>query len=160
MAKATQAAEQAMALAPEMPGVHLALGYYHLYTHRDSKKALDQFAIAEKGFPHNVDILEAKMSVYLIEGRLEESLMSAREAVELSPRDASMAVELAERYWILRRYEGGPDLHQAIELAPDDARLIDEDLLSGAGRFFSETGTILRPSPLLTTGQHGRGTEK
>ncbi len=68
LAKATQAAEQAMGLAPEMPGVHLALGYYHLYTHRDSKKALDQFAIAEKGFPHNVEILEARMTVDLVEG--------------------------------------------------------------------------------------------
>jgi len=150
LALAADAANQAMALAPDMPGVHLALGYYHLYTHRDSKKALDQFAIAEKGFPHSVEILEARMSVYLVEGRLEESLLSAREAFELSPRDASMAVELAERYWILRKYEEAvKTCNQAIELAPDDAwpyLMKTFSLWSWKGSPL-ETGTVLEAVP-------------
>jgi TolB-like protein/tetratricopeptide (TPR) repeat protein len=150
LAMASRAAEQAIALAPEMPGVHLALGYYHLYTHRDSKKALDQFAIAEKGFPHNVEILEAKMSVSSVEGRWEEALMSAREAFELSPRDASMAVELAERYWILRKYEEAVQTgNRAIELAPDDAwpYLIKAFSLWSWKGSPSETGTVLEAIP-------------
>ena len=119
---ATRAAERALALSPEMPGVHLALGYYHLYADRDPKKALDQFAIAEKGMPHNVEILEAKTAVASVDGRWEDALESAREAVELSPRDGSLMVDQAEVYWVLRRYEEAVrtcDL--AIELAPDDA---------------------------------------
>jgi serine/threonine protein kinase/Flp pilus assembly protein TadD len=119
---ASRAAERAVALAPEMPGVHLALGYYLLYAERDPKKALEQFAIAEKGMPHNVEILEAKTAVSSQEGRWEEALKSAREAFELSPRDGSLAVDLSEIYWVLRRYEEAvKTTNLAIELTPDDA---------------------------------------
>jgi serine/threonine protein kinase/Flp pilus assembly protein TadD len=120
--KATQAAERALTLAPEMPGVHLSLGYYYLYIGRDSKAALEQFAIAEKGFPHNVEILEAKSTVASTEGRWEEALETIREAFDLNPRDGSLAVDLAETFWVLRKYqEAVRTCDLAIELAPDDA---------------------------------------
>jgi tetratricopeptide (TPR) repeat protein len=119
---ATRAAKRAVALAPEMPAVHLALGYYQLYVSRDPRMALEQLAIAEKGMPHNVEILEAKTAVALMDGQWEEALESAREAFELSPRDGSLAVDLAERYWVLRNYEQAvKTCDRAIELTPDDA---------------------------------------
>jgi serine/threonine protein kinase/tetratricopeptide (TPR) repeat protein len=119
---ANRAADRALALAPEMPAVHLALGYYHLYAERDPKKALEQFIIAEKGMPHNVDILIAKADVSSLIGLWEEALESTREAFELSPRDGSLAVDLAERNWVLRRYEDAvKTCNLAIELTPDDA---------------------------------------
>jgi TolB-like protein/Flp pilus assembly protein TadD len=119
---AAHAASQAMALAPEMPGVHLALGYYSLYADRDPVKALEQFSIAEKGMPHNVEILEAKAAVSSIAGRWEEAMESSRQAFELSPRDGSLAVDVAESYWVLRKYEEAvKTCDVAIELAPDDA---------------------------------------
>ena len=119
---ATHAAERAMALAPEMPALHLSLGYYNLYSGRDTKKALEQFAIAEKGLPHNVEILEARTAVLSTEGRWEEALESAREAFDLSPRDGSLAVDLAEITWVLRKYdEAVRTSNMAIELSPDDA---------------------------------------
>jgi len=120
--KATHAAERAIALAPDMSGVRLSLGYYYLYTGRDTKKALEEFAIAEKGLPHNVEILEARTAVLSTDGRWEEALESAREAFELSPRDGSLAVDLTEMYWVLRKYEEAVRTSdKAIELSPDDA---------------------------------------
>ncbi len=119
---ASRAAQQAVALAPEMPGVHLALGYYYLYARRDPEKALEQFSIAERGMPHNVEILEAKGAVSSIAGRWVEAMESTQKAFELSPRDASLAVDLAEKYWVLRKYEEAVKTSNvAIALAPDDA---------------------------------------
>jgi serine/threonine protein kinase/tetratricopeptide (TPR) repeat protein len=119
---ANRAAERALALAPEMPAVHLALGYHRLYAERDPKKALEQFSIAEKGMPHNAEILEAKEAVSSMVGRWEEALESARQAFDLSPLDGSLAVDLGEIYWVLRRYEDAVrTCDRAIELTPDDA---------------------------------------
>ncbi len=119
---ANRAADRALALAPEMPGVHLALGYYHLYAERDPVKALEQFSIAEKGMPHKAEILEAKETLSSMVGRWEEALESAREAFTLSPLDGSLAVDLGEIYWVLRRYEDAVRTSdRAIELTPDDA---------------------------------------
>lgn len=120
--KATRAAERAVALAPDMPAVHLALGYYELYAHRNPEKALEQFSIAENGLPHNVEILEAKVTVLSNVGRWEEAAEYDRKALELSPRDVWLTVDLAEKSWLLRRYEEAvKTCDQAIELSPDDA---------------------------------------
>ena len=122
LARARGAAQRAIALAPDMAGVHLALGYYRLYAYRDPKGALEELATAEKGMPHNADIFEARTAVALTKGRWEEALVNAREAFKLSPRDGSLAVDLAEMYWVLRRYEEAvKTCDLAIELAPDDA---------------------------------------
>ncbi len=147
---AAGAAERAAALASDAPGVHLALGYFHLYIDREPKKAVEEFAIAEKRMPHNVEILEASGAVAFLEGRWEEALESARAAFELSPRDASLAVDLAERYWVLRRYaEAVRTSDRAIELAPDDAwpYLIKAFSLWSWKGASSETRTILEAVP-------------
>jgi serine/threonine protein kinase/tetratricopeptide (TPR) repeat protein len=147
---ATRAAERAMALAPEAPGVHLALGYYCLYAYRDPQKAREQFAIAEKGMPHNAEILEAKAAVSSLEGHWEEALESTREAFELSPRDGSLAIDLAEDYWVLRKYEDASRMcNLGIELTPDDAwpyLFKAFNLWSWKGAF-AETRTILEAVP-------------
>jgi serine/threonine protein kinase/tetratricopeptide (TPR) repeat protein len=119
---AAAAADRAMTLAPELPGVHLALGYYRLYGYRDTQTALEEFTIAEKGMPHNVDIFQAKAVVAEIQGSWEGAMENSRQAIELSPRDASVTTDLAEFYWVLRRYEEAfRTCNRAIELAPDDA---------------------------------------
>jgi serine/threonine-protein kinase len=147
---ATCAAERAIRLAPEAPGVRLALGYYYLYADRDPRKALEQFAMAEKGMPHNVEILEAKTAVSSMEGHWIEAMESAREAFELSPRDGSLAVDLAEIYWVLRKYEEAiRTCNLAIELTPDDAwaYLFKVFSLWSWKSAFSETRTILEAAP-------------
>jgi serine/threonine protein kinase/tetratricopeptide (TPR) repeat protein len=148
---ANRAAERALALAPEMPAVHLALGYYHLYAERDWTMALEQFAIAEKGMPHSVDILSAKAEAASVHGRWEEALESTQEAFELSPRDGSIAVDLAERYWVLRRYEEAvKTCNIAIELTPDDvwSYLFKTFSIWSWKGDASETRTILQAVPV------------
>ncbi|RPH99993.1 MAG: hypothetical protein EHM72_10460, partial [Calditrichaeota bacterium] len=112
---------QALALAPESPDVHLALGYYQLYAYRDTQKAWEEFKIAEKGMPNNANLLQAKAEIAELKGEWEQAADYSRRAVEMSPRDGSIAVDLAERYWFLRRYEEAFTTgNLAIELSPDD----------------------------------------
>jgi serine/threonine protein kinase/tetratricopeptide (TPR) repeat protein len=147
---AKRAADRAMALAPELPGVHLALGYYNLYVYRDPIKALEEFAIAEKGMPHHVEIFQAKAAVSALQGRWDEAIESSRKAVELSPRDASVVLDLAEFCWIVRRYEEAlKSCNLAVELAPDDAwpYLFKAFVLWSWKGACAETRTVLEAVP-------------
>lgn len=118
---ASRAAAQALTLAPESPAVHLALGYYQLYAFRNTQKALQEFSIAEKGMPNNAELLQAKGAIAALTGDWEKAAACSRKALELSPRDGSIAVDLAECYWLLRRYEEAFAISNlAIELSPDD----------------------------------------
>src|SRR5947207_7664390 len=48
LAAAKDAADRAVALDPNLPEIHLAIGYYHLYGLPDFKVALEEFRSAEK----------------------------------------------------------------------------------------------------------------
>jgi serine/threonine protein kinase/tetratricopeptide (TPR) repeat protein len=147
---ARHAAERALALAPELPGVRLALGYYYLYMGRDPGKAEAEIAIAKKGMPHSAEIFEAETAIFLLQGRWQEAMESAQEAFELSPRDGSLAVDLSEVYWVLRKYpEAVKTCDRAIELTPDDAwpyLMKCFSLWSWKGAS-SETESVLRAVP-------------
>ncbi|HOX87271.1 MAG TPA: protein kinase [bacterium] len=120
--KAVQAAEQAKRLSPESAAVHLALGYYQIYAYRNPDRAEAEFAIAEKGMPNSFEIYLAHSAVATLRGDWQGGMESSRKAFELSPRDASVAVDLAEIYWVLRRFQESVNTCDlAIELAPDDA---------------------------------------
>ena len=117
---AKQAAQRALELAPKSPAVHLALSYYYLWAYRDSEKALKDLAIAEKGLPNNVEIMKAKASLFQPQGRWGEFLDTVERAFELSPRDVSLATDLAVVYWITRNYEKAISAcNQAISLSPN-----------------------------------------
>ena len=147
---ARQAAAKAVALAPELPGVHLALGYYHLYAFRDPKKALEEFTIAEKGLMHSAEIYQARAAVSELQGRWEDALENDKKAFELSPRDASVVSDLVFFYWTLRRYkEAFETSNLDIELSPDDAwpyLFKAFNLWSWKGAFH-ETRSILKSVP-------------
>ncbi|HNT67421.1 MAG TPA: hypothetical protein PKN04_16665, partial [bacterium] len=144
---AAQAAEQAKRLVPESAAVHLALGYYQIYAYRDPDGAEAEFSIAEKGMPNSYEIYQAHSAVATLRGDWYEGMESSRKAFELSPRDAAVAVDLAEIYWVLRRYQDSiTTCDLAIELAPDDAwpYLIKTFALWSWKGGFSETRALLR----------------
>ena len=119
-AQAKQAAERALELAPDSPEVHLAVGYYHYWGHKDYEKALEEFAIAAEGLPNNSDLHEAMAYVWRRQGRWDEAVASLLEAEQLSPLDPRVALELGNTYKALRRYEEALRSYQrSIALAPD-----------------------------------------
>lgn len=118
--KADDAAHKAARLNPESAEVRLALGYYYLWAYRDRKTALEEWALAEKQMPNNVDILVTKTYVYEPQGRWEEGIEVVKRAFELDPKNADLPTHLVLFYWMLRQYEQALDYcDQAIVLEPD-----------------------------------------
>jgi len=104
LAAGKNALDHAVALAPDLPETHLALGYYRYYGKRDFTGALAEFQQAEQGLPNNVDIVYA---IGLIQRRLahwDEATAAMRRVVELDPRNIDAYATLAGNYMALRRF--------------------------------------------------------
>ncbi|HUU46943.1 MAG TPA: protein kinase [Acidobacteriota bacterium] len=120
LADARQAVDRALALDPELPEAHLALGYYHYWGRRDYDQALREFAVAEKRQPNSSDLFEAVGLVLRRKGEFDRCLENQRRALELDPRSAEKAFELGNTYYRLRNWvEAQRYLDRAIALAPD-----------------------------------------
>jgi len=118
--KANEAAAKAMRLGSDQPRVHIALGYYFLYTFRDNEQALKHLEIAEKDLPNNIDILVEKADIVVTRGRWEEYIDLIERAHQLSPNDASILTNLAIGYWYSRRFKDNLDAcNKAIAIAPN-----------------------------------------
>ena len=104
LAAAKDALDRAVALDPNLPENHLALGYYHYYGLRDFKGALAEFQLAEKSLPNNVEVLKA---IGLIQRRFahwDESIAVLRRVVDLDPRNIQSAGILATTLIAKRRF--------------------------------------------------------
>jgi serine/threonine-protein kinase len=119
--KAKEAVDKALKLKPDLPEAHLALGYYYYWGSRDYDRALEQFAIAEKGQPNNSDLISAIGFVQRRQGKFEQAVANLKKAAELDPRsNTSPYDEVAVTYLLMRKYaEAESYADQAISLAPD-----------------------------------------
>lgn len=104
VAAAKTAMERAIALDPKLPETHLAIGYYRFYGLRDFTGALEEFQLAEKGLPNNVDVLRALGLIQRRVGHWDESIAVLRRLVELDPRNVESASALALTYMTTRRF--------------------------------------------------------
>jgi serine/threonine protein kinase/tetratricopeptide (TPR) repeat protein len=104
LAAAKDALDHAVALAPDLPETHLALGYYRYYGKRDFTGALAEFQQAEQGLPNNVDIVYAIGLIQRRLGHLDEVTAAMRRVVELDPRNIDAYTVLALNYTALRRF--------------------------------------------------------
>ena len=104
LAAAKDAADHALALDPNLPETHLALGYYRYYGQRDFTGGLEEFQQAEKGLPNNVDITNAIAFIQRRLGHWEEAIDRVRRVIELDPRNTNAYNSLAVTYSALRRF--------------------------------------------------------
>jgi TolB-like protein/Flp pilus assembly protein TadD len=104
LAAASEALDRAIALEPNLPETHLAIGYYHYHIKRDFPGALTEFELAEQGLPNNVDVLEAIGLIQRRLGHWDEAIASLRRAVELDPRNRASSVVLATTCNAARRF--------------------------------------------------------
>src|SRR2546430_6002012 len=138
LAAAKDALDHAVALDPSLPETHLAVGFYRYYGERDFIRALEEFLIAEKSLPNNVDVL---WSIGLIQRRLghwDEAIAAQRRMVELDPRNINSAFTLAMTYMSVRRY---PDVARVADhiLAIEPANAIGIELKVRALWAFGES---------------------
>jgi len=125
LAAAKDAADRALALDPNLPETHLALGYYRYYGQRDYTGALAEFQQAERSLPNNVDVIEAMALVQRRLGRWEEAIGGFRRVIELDPRYKQGYKNLAATYWSLRRFpEALATADRALAFEPTNAEAL------------------------------------
>jgi tetratricopeptide (TPR) repeat protein len=114
-------AARALALQPDLPEAHLAMGYVHYWGHRDYAAALTEFAIARESLPNNSNVIASIAFVHRRQGNLLEAIAELQRAATLDPRDTRMPRDLADTLGYLRRYaEAEAANERALALAPDN----------------------------------------
>ena len=129
--RARIAAEKAVALAPDRPEGHLALGNYRLEVKNDRKAAVESYTVAEQIAPQNVDVLLAK--AYL-EGNSEAAIADYRRAERLDPRSVLTLLGLGQTLCSFRRYpEAREVLDRGLAVAPAHFWLIEWKMITFLG---------------------------
>jgi TolB-like protein/Tfp pilus assembly protein PilF len=96
--------DRALALAPDSPEAHFALGLFFYWGHRQYEDALAEFNRTLELQPNNADARAYCAWVYRRRGEWKRSLADSQRAEELDPRDAGIptnigATCLALRLW-------------------------------------------------------------
>jgi serine/threonine protein kinase/Flp pilus assembly protein TadD len=123
IALAKASIDRAVALHPDSPEVHAALGYYYYWCYLDYARALEEFAAARKARPSDSDISKGMGYIFRRQGRIREAIAALEEAAELDPRDANLALNLGESYALVRNLQQASRwLDKANELTPEWVR--------------------------------------
>lgn len=127
LAKAKQAVDRAYQLQPQLPEAHIAMGYYYYWGFKNYEQALREFTIAQKAIPNDKQLLLGFAAIYRRQGKFQAALQGFRKTLEVDPRDASTAVELAITYDIVGDYDQAQRyLDLAISLGPDQPGTYEE----------------------------------
>ena len=117
--KARAAIGKALELQPDLPWAHFSQGLYYYYIDRDYQRALDEFAIAQRGLPNSSDIYLVRGSIERRQGKWAESTANLEKAASLDPKNAWILQNLASNYIATKQYElADKTLDRAIEAAP------------------------------------------
>ena len=149
LAAAKDSLDRALALDPNLPETHLALGYYRYHGQRDFTGALAEFQQAEQGLPNNADIIRAIAAYPTAAWAFGRGDRGARRAVELDPRNVDAAKNLATTYRMLRRFPEAlamVDRILALEPTKGSAPLSKSRGLSGDRGTFRQQNPTARKS--------------
>ena len=123
--------DRALALAPDLPEAHLALGFYEYWGFRRYAAAVAQFQRTLQLAPSNVRALAGIAFVARRTGDWQESLTYFGKVLLISPRDGDLQGEYGTTLELLRRYpEADRLLKLALALAPNDANAKDHLLVA------------------------------
>jgi TolB-like protein/Tfp pilus assembly protein PilF len=149
-----EAADHAMALAPEAGESWIAKGAHAYRILRDFEGAIAAYKEAQRRLPNNSFVLQNLGFVQRRVGRWQEAEANFKKALELDPRDISLLSAVGgEFYLYLRRFDDARALvDRALEIAPDSetARAIKANILQGEGRL-AEAGQELDRVPRNST---------
>src|SRR5205085_11732708 len=97
--------DRALALAPNSPEAHLALGLFFYWGHRQYEMALAEFNRTLELQPNNALARQYCAWVYRRRGEWERSLADSQRAQELDPRDAGIPSNIGFTYLLLRQWK-------------------------------------------------------
>jgi TolB-like protein/Flp pilus assembly protein TadD len=119
LAKVKAAIDSTLAIAPDLPDAHLALGYYYYWGYRRYADAAKQFERVLQLAPNNVEALGGLAFIERRRGQWSQALATLQRALLIAPRDAYMLGEYGWTLSIMRRYaEADQVLMRALTLEP------------------------------------------
>ena len=130
LATVKRSVDHALALAPDLPEAHLALGFYEYWGFRRYSTAVAEFQRTLQLAPSNVRALAGLAFVARRTGDWEESLTNFGKVLLISPRDGDLVGEYGTTLELLRRFpEADRQLKRALEIEPNDANARDHLLV-------------------------------
>jgi tetratricopeptide (TPR) repeat protein len=124
--RARQAAEKAVALAPNRPEGYLALGTYERLISLDFTRALEQYEKGLRLAPGDATALRATALAEESLGRWDAAVEHFRQAERLDPRSANILEALGNALLGLRRYPEAREAYdRGLALAPANVSLIE-----------------------------------
>lgn len=141
-------AEKAVALAPNLSEVHVALGQFYYHGYRQYEQALAEFERALQLQPNASAALEYSGYVHRRQGQWERCLAELKRALEADPRNASLAANVSNTYIPLRMWkEAARAARHSLELDPYAA----DGMRTLLGTFISGSGDINEAQRVLAT---------
>src|SRR5438552_4043843 len=115
--------DRALALAPNSPEAHFALGLFFYYGHRQYENALTEFNRTLELQPNDALARAYCASVYRRRGEWERSLADYQRAQELDPRDTIIAMNIGNTYLAWRVWEDAERAElRALAIDPHNAQ--------------------------------------
>ena len=149
-----EAADHAIALAPESGECWIAKGAHAYRVLRDFQSAIVAYKEAQRRLPNNSFVLQNLGFVQRRVGQWQEAETNFKKALDLDPRDISLLSAVGgEFYLYLRRFDDAHGLlDRALEIAPDSetAHAIKANILQAEGRL-AEAGQQLDRVPQNST---------
>ena len=113
-------AEHAVALAPNLPEAHLALGSFYYYGGRQYDQALTEFHRALQLRPNDVEAQELIAWIYRRQGKWDQALAEMAKCEGRDPRNATFIANFGTTYLNLRMWQDARRLgSRAIALDPE-----------------------------------------
>lgn len=118
--QATNAAEKALAINPDLAQAHGAEGYVYYWGHQDYAAALREFKKALTLKPQDAFMRLSVGSVYRRQGHWGDAIKEISKAVSLDPRNVFILRNLALSYAAVRRYQDALEIDKRIlSINPD-----------------------------------------
>ena len=131
---ARQAANKAIAVAPNRPEGYVALGHYERLISKDFNRALEQYVKGQRVAPRDADLLYGTARAEEGLGRWDAAVEDLRLAGSLDPRSALNLTALGFALQRLRRYsEAREAFERGLALAPANLSLIGETAMTFLG---------------------------
>ncbi len=132
--RARQAAEKAVALAPNRSEGYLALGYLERLVSKDYNRALDQYEKALRLAPGDASALRGMALAQQGLGRWDAAVEYFRQAERFDPRSVATERYLGDALlWLRRHAEAREIFDRALALAPANVTLIENKAMTYLG---------------------------
>jgi serine/threonine-protein kinase len=148
------AAERSLALAPDRPEGHIAMGTYFYMVVKNYARAEQEFARARLAAPNDADLLATSALAEMALGEWETALANLRRARALDPRSITTASAITWALLHLRRYpEAREAADRALTLAPADPALLQHKamVLLAEGDLAGARGVLTTAPPEVDT---------